>query len=317
MSGRSNASGRSCFARLAKGGAGMVLAGVLMWLLTPGAMADGPSALGTVSLDGDGGIAPAADEERDLDRAGPESSGPTDRATESGSPEDAEAAPVDESVPPTQEGMGLGRPNRFLSARPSGAAGDGESGNAAWWAMLDPRQNEMLRVIMALAVVIGLLMAVRVMLRKGVGMGGAAGRPSGVLQILARFPIARGQSLVVLQLGRRIVLLHQSSAGMRTLSEISDPDEVANLLSRMEAGSSGREAERFGSMLKRFQMEHERLGEGRRSSAGGAKAGAGATTRDRIRGVGSSQQESDNEIIDLTRGNGGMLGRLFGSGGRN
>jgi flagellar biogenesis protein FliO len=282
------------------------VAGLLMCAMlspaVPTAMGEGPSALGAVRLD----------EADPRERAEPGDRGA--EPVEAASPEATEPSTATDA-PPAQEGMGLGQPNGFLSARPSGNATGGESGNAAWWAMLDPRQNEMLRVIIALAVVIGLLLAVRVMLRKGVGIGGVAGRPSGVLQILARFPIARGQSLVVLQLGRRIVLLHQSSAGMRTLSEVTDPDEVANLLGRMEAGSSGREAERFGSLLKRFQMEHERLGEGRRAGAGSGPRG-GVTTRDRIRGVGGARRADENEVIDLTRG-GGMLGRLFGAGGRN
>ena len=288
MSGRRSGNGRSRIDRLATGIAGAALACGLSWAATPIANAEGPSALGAVSLDGE--------------PAGPASKSPERGATA------AETAEPDEATRPAQESIGLGRPNGMLSTRPMDASGE-EGGNAAWWSMFDPRQNEMLRVIAALAVVIGLLMAVRFMLRKGAGLPGMAGRPSGVLQILARFPVARGQSLVVLQLGGRIVLLHQSSTGMRTLSEVTDADEVASLLGRMEAGSTGREAERFGSMLKRFQAEHDRFGDVRRRRSAGE-----VTTRDRIQGIGSSQA-NDNEVIDLTRSNGGMLGRLLGIGG--
>jgi hypothetical protein len=77
------------------------------------------------------------------------------------------------------------------------------------------------------------------------------------MEILARYPIARGQHLTLLKLGRRVLLVHQTGTAMSTLTEVADPDEVASLLSRIEAGSSGRDADRFRSMLKQYQREHD------------------------------------------------------------
>jgi hypothetical protein len=64
------------------------------------------------------------------------------------------------------------------------------------------------------------------------------GRPSGVLEVLARYPAARGQQLVLLKLADRVVLLHQTRTGMTALSEVSAPDEVAALLARVGSSES-------------------------------------------------------------------------------
>jgi flagellar biogenesis protein FliO len=121
----------------------------------------------------------------------------------------------------------------------------------------DWRKNELLRVAGAMAVVIGLIVLVRVVLsRSGLATAGA-GRPSGVVEILGRFPVARGQTLLLIKFARRIVLVQQNGQSMTTLSEVSDQNEVAALLARIEAGSSGRSAAKFRSLLRHFEHEHE------------------------------------------------------------
>jgi flagellar biogenesis protein FliO len=161
-------------------------------------------------------------------------------------------------TPPTStadhESMSLGMPNGPMSARPVESDAHTE---ATLLDRLDPRENEVLRVLGALMIVLALLFALRFAMRRAAGGFGAAGRPSGVLEILARYPIARGQSLMVLKMARRIVLVHHSGTTMRTLSEVSDPEEVAALLGRMEAGSRPREAQKFRSLLSTFERQHE------------------------------------------------------------
>ena len=46
---------------------------------------------------------------------------------------------------------------------------------------------------------------------------------------------------------------------MVTLSEVTDGEEVAALLGRMEAGSRSREATRFRAKLRDFEAEHDRV----------------------------------------------------------
>ena len=175
-----------------------------------------------------------------------------------------------------------------------------ETTDKSFLSRFDPRQNEFLRIITAMVVVISLLVLLRLILQKtSSGLGGAS-RPSGVLEILARYPVARGQQLVLLKLGRRIILTHQTSTGMATISEVSDSDEVASLLTRIETGTREKTGSKFSSLLSGFEEEHSRQG--------GIELPHHALT-----------SPQDGELIDLTRrrragkGGRGNRGGLFGS----
>lgn len=58
-------------------------------------------------------------------------------------------------------------------------------------------------------------------------------RPEGVASIMARYPVARGEHVVLLEVGRRILVVHQASGSMTTLSEVTDRDEVADIRARI------------------------------------------------------------------------------------
>ena len=191
----------------------------------------------------------------------------------------ADTAPNDVQLP-AHESAPLGRPNGILGARPHRDSTPQEEGTLA---AFDPRTNSGNRFVGALGVVLVLLLGMRMVLKR-FGSPLTGGRPSGVLQVLSRFPIGRGQHLVLLQMARRIVLVHQTKTGMTRLSEVSDPDEVAQLLARVEAGSSEKQRGRFQSVLGKLisdgpSFEWERFRDGR-----------GETTR-----------FAGGEIIDLTR----------------
>lgn len=173
----------------------------------------------------------------------------------------SEAAPL---PVPANETKSLGVPNGVLSARPvetklseeSSATGDDSAVNTIIDSV-DPRKSPAARVLLSLGLVLLLIVGLKTLMKRGAGAFGQAGRASGVIEILLRYPLDRKQSLVVLKIARRILLLHQNGTQMTTLCEMSEPMEVASLLSRIEAGSSGKQATRFKSMLKRFEAEHE------------------------------------------------------------
>ena len=86
-----------------------------------------------------------------------------------------------------------------------------------------------LRTAGALALVIGLIFLARFALRRfapGVGKGAGGGD----IEILARTNLSARQQLCLVRLGRRLLLIGSGPEGMRTLAEISDPAEVADLL---------------------------------------------------------------------------------------
>lgn len=137
----------------------------------------------------------------------------------------------------------LGKPRRAADTpgQPIGATSDRTEA-------FDSQRSELVRVGLALGAVVGLMVVLRIAVRRFGGPLSGGGRPSGVLEVLGRYPMARGQQLVLLKLVGRVVLLHQTRNGMAALSEITDPDEVAALLARVEAaGRTGQTG--FGAEL--------------------------------------------------------------------
>ena len=89
------------------------------------------------------------------------------------------------------------------------------------------------RVVGALAVVLGCIFVVRWAGKKFLGLQSTASG-SGPVQILCRIPIAPRQQLMLLQIGRRILLIANCGTAMNTLCEISDADEVAALAGQLQ-----------------------------------------------------------------------------------
>lgn len=96
------------------------------------------------------------------------------------------------------------------------------------------------RTIGALALVLVLIAALRSAVLRFGGPLAKARAPSGIVEVLGRFPLSRGQTLLLLKVDRRILLLSQSGGSLSTLSEITDAEQVASLLQRLrhERGDS-------------------------------------------------------------------------------
>jgi flagellar biogenesis protein FliO len=188
------------------------------------------------------------------------------------------------------ESRPLGKPNSLLSARPERAEPVEKDSSASLFSAIDPRSNDFTRVIGALAAVIGLILLARTLLKRYLpaALQGGGERPSGVIEILARYPMGigrsagRGQQLIVLKFARRILLVHQAGSTLSTLSEMTDRDEVASLLSRLEAGANAKSQDKFRAALHAFESEHDVI-TAQQSRAGAALAAG------------------EIEIIDLTR----------------
>lgn len=88
---------------------------------------------------------------------------------------------------------------------------------------------------------------------------GAGGRaPSGVLSILGRYPVSRGTTLVLLKADRRVLLLCQTAGKgftggctMQTLTEFTDPEDVASILLKTRDEEEASLAQRFEAMLSK------------------------------------------------------------------
>ncbi|MFM7261213.1 MAG: flagellar biosynthetic protein FliO [bacterium] len=144
----------------------------------------------------------------------------------------------------------------------------------------------------------GTLLAIvlaRSAIRRFGGKLAAGRRPSGVVEILARYPVARGQQVVLLKVGRRVLVVHQGAQVMQTLSEFSSADDVADILTRCEAGAkNAKDPSRdfsFDAILRSAGKSFEqdvRTG-----------AAAGIDPRDTLPAV---LRGAEIETVDLTRG---------------
>lgn len=105
-------------------------------------------------------------------------------------------------------------------------------------------------------------------LMSSLGAGGRA--PSGILEVLGRYPLARGSTLIMLKVDRRILLISQTTKGkwggamggesaLQTLSEITDPEDVASILMKVQDDESRAANERFQGLLGLADREQTRL----------------------------------------------------------
>ena len=179
-------------------------------------------ALSTPSVGAPLGPAPEPARTAESERAGAPASAEPERA----GPEDTSALPI-------------GRPRDTQGTQ----SPDDGSGDDASSVLAIP--GGMVRTVAALGGVLALIFALahtarRIARSRGglaarMGAGGAA--PSGVVDVLGRYPLQRGHTLVVLRFGRRVILASNSGgarrgapAHMQTLCELDDPDEIASIM---------------------------------------------------------------------------------------
>ncbi|MBY0113899.1 MAG: flagellar biosynthetic protein FliO [Phycisphaerales bacterium] len=153
---------------------------------------------------------------------------------------------------------------RTKSVKPEvsgGAVSDGKSKATG--------ENPLAGVLGPLVVVVGLIAmlagGVAIVLRKRGGLGsqfGAGGRsPAGILEVLGRYPLSRSQTLVLLKVDRRVLLLSQNRTGrlggsqLTTLCELSEPEDVASILTKVNEADANSLANRFASVFKSLDRE--------------------------------------------------------------
>lgn len=184
----------------------------------------------------------------------------------------AETAVVHKKSKPAIESRPLGAPT------PTTADADKAAEPKSTAAKSDASSMGITRTILATAGVVSLILLLAGVFRKlaskngslasAIGAGGKA--PSGVLSVLGRYPIARGTVLVLLRVDRRILLVSQtkltglsrfgSATTMQTLCEITDPAEVASILTKTGdlIGPNATMSARFESELEEAStMTHE------------------------------------------------------------
>ncbi len=167
-------------------------------------------------------------------------------------------------IPPTRRaagGSGDASQRTASALSRSTARGAGDGSLAAGADSGSTLMDQVVPTALALGGTIAAIFLMRFVVKRfGGGIGGAFGkakRPSGVVEVLARYPFARGHHIVLIKVGRRVLVTHQSAQGIQTLSEFSSPGEVADLIARCEAGARGTDQFSFDSLLRANDREFD------------------------------------------------------------
>jgi len=91
------------------------------------------------------------------------------------------------------------------------------------------------RIGAALAIVLGLIFALRWLGRRFVP--GVAGG-SGLVRVLSRNVVTPKHQILLVQVGRRVLVVGDNGTALSPLSEITDADEVAAILGHLSSGSA-------------------------------------------------------------------------------
>lgn len=153
--------------------------------------------------------------------------------------EQGTSAPSDAAGVVSGSGLGTGTGTGTGTGSPTQST----STAASLWEQLD---------IVPIAMVIGALATIALLLRTMAAKAWrGGGRPEGVVEILARYPAGRGQQIVLMRIGRRVIVAHQADRSMRTLTEVNDADEVAELIAKARAPGG----DLFARLLDRKERE--------------------------------------------------------------
>lgn len=104
-------------------------------------------------------------------------------------------------------------------------------------------------IISSLAIVVGLFFGLVWVYRKTANQSAGSSLPKDVVRILGRTPIAARQQMVLLHFGSKLVLVSVVQGDARTISEITDPEEVQRLSGMCDGPAQGSSSESFRSFL--------------------------------------------------------------------
>lgn len=143
----------------------------------------------------------------------------------------ARAAQAD--APASRSAVGQAETRPVKPARPDASESRrvGRDGGSSLWGWL--------RTLAALALVVGLIFAIRWVLRR-LGPGAKAPAGSETLKVLARSSLSARHQLYAVRFGRRVVLVGMGPEGLTALGEITDADEIAESFGAGKAEAESR-----------------------------------------------------------------------------
>jgi flagellar biogenesis protein FliO len=119
----------------------------------------------------------------------------------------------------------------------------------------DGSSMEVPRIVCATALVVGLIFLLRWVGRRFGGAPTAVGTRA--VQVVSRSLIAPRQSVVLVRIGKRLLVVADNGSQLSPLSEISDPDEVAALVGQVQSEKIDIAGRTFGAFFGRFKRDEK------------------------------------------------------------
>lgn len=196
-----------------------------------------------------------------------------DRPNGSDAPPGLPARPAPDASPPSPSNSRPSQPANPLPLAPphrpdrSGQPGPRPPSNTARTAV---------SVGATLVACLGLFLVLAWVMRRS-GAGPVPLLPKEVLEILGRAPMAGRQQLHLIRLGGRLILVSATAAGVETLSEITETDEVQRLVALCRQHHPSSATAMFRQVLERFGVESETAGPwaGQAEAVSGVAVGRG------------------------------------------
>lgn len=113
-----------------------------------------------------------------------------------------------------------------------------------------------LRTAMALGVVVMLIFGLRIVIRRMTGVAGA-GAAGGMVDVLARTSIGPRTQVLFLKINDRVIVAGQTPAGINTLAQIDQPEEVAAVLAQVNRQKNNSVSQGFSRLLSSFDRGGE------------------------------------------------------------
>lgn len=145
------------------------------------------------------------------------------------------------------------------------------------------------RVLLALGAVLSLIFLSRYALKQ-MFPGAAAARAGSAVRVLSRAPLSPKQQVLLLQVGRRVIVVGDCGTQMSALAEIHDGEEIAALLAEIDSQKSGsvsKFATVFGNARQTFEEPQQDADEEAPPPDLGLAAARGEIQglMDRVRGI--------------------------------
>ncbi len=147
-------------------------------------------------------------------------------------------------------------PIRKSTAPPDASASAAPASAPATTAMLPAGLTQVLQVAAALAIVLGLIFIGKAAARKFLPQAKTSNGKN-VIEILARHPLSKNQSLVLVRIGSQIVTLNQGKDSSQSVLVISDPTEVAKIIGQIDGQSPNSIQSGFNRLLANARMDLE------------------------------------------------------------